>query len=211
MAELFKSSTQAGQEVRSRGQTGVQVDPTSQSLDSLGKVDGPRLGIRPSSPAATNPSLIDDILKAYDSGVLNQPTTSAPAEDNPIQQVLNAYDATTSQMPPAAKPAKEVGFIDSVQKGAKGLMLTWDYLANKLETAVTGSGSDTAPILQKSVEEYKALASDPRIQQLIQQGNNAPDYYEGAKAMLKYIASNPGVAVNFLGEQLRWQLQLFGG
>ena len=202
MAELFKSSTQAGQEVRSRGQTGVQIDPTSQSLDSLGKVEGPRLGIRPSSPAATNPSLIDDILKAYDSGVLGQPTTAAPAEANPIQQVLNAYDSTAPQISPAATPAKEVGFIDSVQKGAKGLMLTWDYLANKLETAVTGSGSDTAPILQKSVEEYKALASDPRIQQLIQQGNDAPDYYEGAKAMLKYIASNPGVAVNFLGEQL---------
>lgn len=208
MADIFKSSTEAGQEVRSRGQTGIQPDPNSQALERLGRVDTPppqpRLGIRPASPASADPSLIDAILQSYDNGTLTQQTTLAPqGQPNRIQQVLDAYDATIPSRPAApTTPSQDVGFVDSLEKGAKGLKLTWDFLANKLETAVTGRGTDTAPILAKSVEEYKNLASDPRIQEVIQLGADAPGYYEGAKAMLKYAAQNPGMVVNFLGEQL---------
>lgn len=205
MADIFKSSTEAGQEVRSRGQTGITPNPNSQALENLGSVETKpqRLGIRPGSAAAADPSLIDAVLNSYDNGTLSQQTVLAPeGKPNPVQAVLDAYDAANPAPAPAPAQPKDVGFTDSVKKGYKGLMLTWDYLANKLEKAVTGSGADTAPILEKSVNEYKSLSSDPRIQELIQKGNDAPDYYEGAKAMLKYVAQNPGVAVNFLGEQL---------
>lgn len=205
MADIFKSSTEAGQEVRSRGQTGITPNPNSQALENLGSVETKpqRLGIRPGSAAAADPSLIDAVLNSYDNGTLGQQTVVAPeGKPNPVQAVLDAYDAANPAPAPTPPQPKDVGFTDSVKKGYKGLMLTWDYLANKLENAVTGSGADTAPILEKSVNEYKSLSSDPRIQELIQKGNDAPDYYEGAKAMLKYVAQNPGVAVNFLGEQL---------
>jgi hypothetical protein len=195
MAELYKSSAEAGAEVRRSGQTGIA--PAPQSSSTTLAENKPRGGL--AAPRASVDPEFDTYLAESRTPQRQERFSADPEFDDYLAGKTTLAPETSM---PSQEPPKEVGFTDSVEKGFKGLKLTWDYLANKLETAVTGSGSSTAPILQKSVEEYKALASDPRIQELIQRGNDAPDYYEGAKAMLKYIASNPGVAVNFLGEQL---------
>lgn len=189
MSEFFKSAAQAGYEARSRGQTGIKPEEPG----SLGFfADAAKAGFDaaasftpPAKPKRT---------------ALAQPAT---AEDgSPIDPIAEAYRASyqsTQEVAPA--PQQDVGLGSSLSKGFKSVMVTWDFLANKLEQAVTGDDSTTAPILQKGVEEYKAMASDPRIQELIQKGNDAPDYYTAGKEMLGYVLSNPGVVVNFLGEQ----------
>ena len=79
--------------------------------------------------------------------------------------------------PEAEAPApKEPGLDISggLKKGFKGLAVTWDFLANKLEKAVTGSDEDTGQILAKSADEYRKLESDPRIAELVRKGDAAP-------------------------------------
>ena len=183
MAEFFKNAAQAGYEARSRGQTGI-TPPESGSLQFLSNAAQEGMGA----------------LK----GISPEPTTrqaiKAPSAATP-ESILADYAASYEQEP-APVPEQDVGLGSSIAKGWKGVMVTWDFLANKLEKAVTGQETDTAPILQQGVEEYKAMASDPRIQELIQKGNDAPDYYSASKEMLGYVLSNPGVVVNFLGEQV---------
>jgi hypothetical protein len=182
MAEFFKNAAQAGYEARSRGQTG-STPPESGSLQFLSNVAQEGMGA----------------LK----GISPEPTArkAIKAPTATTESILADYAASYEQAPEPA-PQQEVGLGSSLAKGFKSVMVTWDFLANKLEKAVTGEETDTAPILQKGVEEYKAMASDPRIQELIQKGNDAPDYYSAGKEMLGYVLSNPGVVVNFLGEQV---------
>lgn len=189
MSEFFKSAAQAGYEARSRGQTGIKPDEPG----SLGFfADAAKAGFDaaasftpPAKPKRT---------------AITQPAT---AEDgSPVDPIAEAYRSSYSSTPEVPPPQQEVGLGGSLAKGFKVVKVTWDFLANKLEQAVTGDDSTTAPILQRGVEEYKAMSSDPRVQELIQKGNDAPDYYSAGKEMLGYVLENPGVVVNFLGEQV---------
>ena len=107
--------------------------------------------------------------------------------------------------PEAEAPApKEPGLDISggLKKGFKGLAVTWDFLANKLEKAVTGSDEDTGQILAKSADEYRRLESDPRIAELVRKGDAAPDTMSAVTDMLGYAVRNPTMIANFLAEQV---------
>ena len=195
MADIYKTSIEAGREARSRGQTGEPPGGDA-SLGVMADQISDGMNIRGSSAAAPRATAIAP------------PTTTRSAPVDTTEDILAAISAQPTRDPAEmeaeaqalAAPA-EPGIIDSAAKGLKSVKVTWDFLANKLENFVTGDGSTTAPILQKSVEEYKAMASDPRIQEMIQLGNDAPGYYEAGKAMLSYAARNPGLIANFLAEQ----------
>lgn len=92
--------------------------------------------------------------------------------------------------------------MGAAKKGAAGLKVTWDYLANALERGVTGAEADTGAILEKSAAEYQRMASDPRIAELAKRGNDAPGWGEAAWEMTKYLVENPTVVANFLAEQV---------
>ena len=117
--------------------------------------------------------------------------------------------------PPVAEPqptAKKVadedyGFqpINALKKGFKGLGLTWDFLANRLEKAVTGDTKDTAPILAKSVEEYNQIASDPRIGKMVKEADQKyqdDGVVAATGSMLGWMVRNPTMVANFLAEQI---------
>lgn len=197
MADIYKTSIEAGREARSRGQTGEAPDRDA----SLGVMaDGIRtgMGIRggvsePVAPVTSTRTAIAPPVETQASApvdILAQ-ISARPTRDPAEMEAEDTLAATP----------KEPGIVDSAAKGLKSVMVTWDFLANKLETAVTGDGSTTAPILQQGVEEYKAMASDPRIAEMIKLGNDAPGYYDAGKAMLSYAARNPGLIANFLAEQ----------
>lgn len=183
MVDIYKNSRQAGAEVRGIGQ-GKEYQPGAIYKGLTGRDYTP-----------------GDV---YRSGIPSQRTgIAAPAAAADASQ-YDAFNASlaAAQEEAAQPPAPaEPGIVDSAVKGFKSVMVTWDFLANKLETALTGDGSTTAPILEKSVAEYQAMASDPRINEMIQLGNNSPSYYEAGKAMLGYAVRNPGLIANFLAEQ----------
>ena len=106
---------------------------------------------------------------------------------------------TQTEEAPAKEPGLNLG--GSVAKGLKGLRVTWDFLANKLEKTVTGDGSSTDAILAKSAAEYQSMETDPRIAQLVKLGDDAPDTFSAVKDMLGYALRNPTMVVNFLAEQ----------
>ena len=195
MADIYKSSIEAGREVRSRAQTG-ELPPEDASLGVM--ADSIRQGMSIRGGASASGSVAPTRATA-----IKAPDTTQTTDDI-LAQISAQPTRDPAEMEAEAQalaaPA-EPGIIDSAAKGLKSVKVTWDFLANKLETFVTGDGSTTAPILEKSVEEYKAMASDPRIQEMIQLGNNAPGYYEAGKAMLSYAARNPGLIANFLAEQ----------
>ena len=105
---------------------------------------------------------------------------------------------------PASAPKKREGLDlgGSVKKGLKGLKVTWDFLANKLEKSVTGSDEDTGGILARSVDEYQKLESDPRIAELVKKGNDAPNTGAAVRDMLGYALRNPTMIANFVAEQV---------
>lgn len=195
MADIFKTSIEAGRESRSRGQTGEAPGGDA----SLGVMaDGIRLGrgIRgdmatPTPAAPTRNAIAPPPVEGGEPVDILAQISARPTRD-PEEMKAEAQAASAPSEPTIA---------DSAMKGLKSVKVTWDFLANKLETAVTGDGSTTAPILQQSVEEYKAMASDPKIQELIRLGNDAPDYYTAGKEMLSYAARNPGLIANFIAEQ----------
>lgn len=195
MADIYKSSIEAGREVRSRAQTG-ELPPEDASLGVMADQVRQGMSIRGGASASGN-------VAPARATAIKAPDTTQTTDD-----ILAQISATPTRDPAeieaeaqARVAPSEPGIIDSAAKGLKSVKVTWDFLANKLETFVTGDGSTTAPILQQSVEEYKAMASDPRIQEMIQLGNDAPGYYEAGKAMLSYAARNPGLIANFLAEQ----------
>lgn len=195
MADIYKSSIEAGREVRSRAQTG-ELPPEDASLGVMADQVRQGMSIRGGASASGN-------VAPARATAIKAPDTTQTTEDI-LAQISAQPTRDPAEMEAEAQalaaPA-EPGIIDSAAKGLKSVKVTWDFLANKLENFVTGDGSTTAPILQKSVEEYKAMASDPRIQEMIQLGNDAPGYYEAGKAMLGYAARNPGLIANFLAEQ----------
>jgi hypothetical protein len=116
-------------------------------------------------------------------------------------RLLPGYQAQPAEEP---KPPKEPGLDISggLAKGFKGLKVTWDYLANRLEKAVTGKETDTKDILAKSAEEYGKLQSDPRLAELIRLGDEAPNTAAAVGDMLWYAIKNPTLVANFLAEQV---------
>ena len=145
-----------------------------------------------------------------------QPTASVAPAPAPVAQAepkssavdlnsmfgLDAFGPGTKETQTDVAP-KEPGLNlgGSVAKGFKGLKVTWDFLANKLEKAVTGDGSSTDAILAKSAAEYQAMETDPRIAELVKKGDQAPDTFSAVKDMLGYALRNPTMVANFLAEQ----------
>lgn len=198
MADIYKTSIEAGREARSRGQTGESPDRDASlgvMADGIRTGMGIRGGVSP-EPVAPVTSTRTAIAPPVDTQAAEPVDILAQISARPTRDPAEMEAEATL----AATP-KEPGLVDSAAKGLKSVMVTWDFLANKLETAVTGDGSTTAPILQQSVDEYKAMASDPRIAEMIRLGNDAPGYYDAGKAMLSYAARNPGLIANFLAEQ----------
>lgn len=185
MADIYKNSRQAGAEVRGIGQ-GNDYEPGAIYKGLTGRDYTPGDVYRNGPPGRTG---------------IAAPTAAAAPIDSGQYDALNASIAGQANVVEPPPPVEEPGIVDSAAKGFKSVMVTWDFLANKLETAITGDGSTTAPILQQSVDEYKAMASDPRIAEMVQLGNEAPGYYEAGKAMLGYAVRNPGLIANFLAEQ----------
>lgn len=186
MADIYKNSREAGAEVRGIGQ-GNRYEPGAIYKGLTGSDYEPGDVYKNGVPSGRT--------------AISQPTASTPTSNVNQYDAFNASLAAAQEAQAAPPPAEEPGIIDSAVKGMKSVKVTWDFLANKLENAVTGDGSTTAPILQQSVEEYKAMASDPRIQEMIQLGNDAPGYYAAGKEMLTYAARNPGLIANFIAEQ----------
>jgi hypothetical protein len=89
----------------------------------------------------------------------------------------------------------------SFEKGVGGLKVTWDFLANKLERAVTGAETDTGPILAKSAQEYSLLEGDPKLKEML---SGPPDetWGQAAEGMARYLIRNPSVVATFLAEQV---------
>lgn len=194
MADIFKTSIEAGREARSRGQTG---EPPGGDASLGVMADQIRDGASYRGPASGS-------VAPTRATAIAPPSAKAPTTEEILASISARPTRDPAEMEAEAQAAaapQDPGITGSLAKGFKMVKVTWDFLANKLETAVTGDGSTTAPILQKSVEEYKAMASDPRIQEMIQLGNDSPDYYEAGKAMLTYAARNPGVVASFLAEQ----------
>ncbi len=118
---------------------------------------------------------------------------------------LDAFLGTASEQSSAPAPApKEPGLaiVDSAAKSLKGVKVAWDFLANKLERAVTGEGKDTDAILAKSAKEYEQMASDPRIAEMVKLGDDAPDTVTAVRDMLGFAVRNPTMIANFLAEQV---------
>jgi hypothetical protein len=190
MADIYKNSREAGAEVRGIGQ-GNDYEPGAIYKGLTGRTYEPGDVYKygpPGRTAIAGPSA----------------TTAAPVNTGQYDafNASLAEAAAEREQAEAAAPVNEVGFTDSVEKGFKGLMVTWDFLANQLERAVTGDGSDTDAILAKGVAEYQAKASDPRIAEMVNRGNEAEGWFEAGKSMLGYAIDNPGLIVNFLGEQI---------
>ena len=120
----------------------------------------------------------------------------------PDSQLVSSDKENKNEIESESEDESEVGFIDSIQKGAKQVMTTWYTLADMFQDS-----EESALKLKNAQEEYDALASDPRIAQAIQQATEASDLEGGsftaaAKTMLGFFLRNPGAAVNFFGEQL---------
>lgn len=90
---------------------------------------------------------------------------------------------------------------ESFKQGLGQVKVTWDFLANKLERAVTGGEKDTGPILAKSVEEYSRLEGDPKVRELIERGNAEETWGGAAVEMSKYMLRNPSIVATFLAQQ----------
>ncbi len=133
-----------------------------------------------------------------------QPT--APIEPERSQtRILDLGTNYTYNGPRIEDPApKEPGLnlMGSAAKGIKAVKLTWDFLANKLENAVTGSDEDTGAILAKSAAEYKAMESDPRIAEMVKKGDAAESTPAAVYDMLSFAVRNPTMVANFVAEQV---------
>lgn len=90
---------------------------------------------------------------------------------------------------------------ESFKQGLGQVKLTWDFLANKLERAVTGDESDTGPILAKSAADYARLRGDPKIAEMLQ-GPDDETWGEAAVSMASYLLHNPSVVATFLAQQV---------
>lgn len=124
------------------------------------------------------------------------------------------YKAPPEPEPVAAKASPQdesYGFrpVESLQKGLKGLGLTWDFIRNRVERqvekAMFGDTSYTDSVLRKSVAEYNALESDPRIAQMVQATDKKYDEAGLASAtgeMLGWMIRNPSMVGNFIAEQI---------
>lgn len=120
------------------------------------------------------------------------------------------FDQKAVEQPePASKQVadEDYGFqpANALKKGFKGLGLTWDFLANRLEKAVTGDTKDTAPILAKSVDEYNQIASDPRIGKMVKEADQKytdEGVVAATGSMLSWMVRNPTMVANFITEQI---------
>ena len=120
------------------------------------------------------------------------------------------FDQKAVEQPePAPKQVadEDYGFqpTNALKKGFKGLGLTWDFLANRLEKAVTGDTKDTAPILAKSVDEYNQIASDPRIGKMVKEADQKytdEGVVAATGSMLGWMVRNPTMVANFITEQI---------
>lgn len=120
------------------------------------------------------------------------------------------YDPKSVEEPAATKSQvadEDYGFqpVNAMKKGFKGLGLTWDFLANRLEKAVTGSTKDTEDILRRSVDEYNAIASDPRIGKMVKEADQKYDtdgVLSATGTMLGWMVRNPTMVANFITEQI---------
>lgn len=155
---------------------------------------------------------------------IQSPGIARAAQRQPASQELGTgfarlvpdenYKAPPEPEPVAAKASPQdesYGFrpVDSLQKGLKGLGLTWDFIRNRVERqvekAMFGDTSYTDSVLRKSVAEYNALESDPRIAQMVQATDKKYDEAGLASAtgeMLGWMIRNPSMVGNFIAEQI---------
>lgn len=141
-------------------------------------------------------------------GIAPPPQTVQPtAPIEPARSQTRILDLGTNYTYNGVKLEEEkpkepgLNLVDSAAKGVKAVKLTWDYLANRLENAVTGSDRDTGEILARSAAEYKAMESDPRIAEMVKKGDAAESTPAAVYDMLSFAVRNPTMVANFVAEQ----------
>lgn len=190
MADFYKTSEEAGSQVRRLGQ-GV----TPQSM-----YDVPSQSMYEEKPA--------EQLNTYsnvDYGA-GRRRTAIGLTDQELQYknqlIAESQAADQALLDSATKKPEDVTFGDEVAKSFKGVKVAWDFLANRLEHFVTGKETDTKPILEQSVTEYRNMVDRPELQEMIRLGDEAGNLTDAAKAMGAYALNNPRVFASLIAQQV---------